>query len=1167
MNAPASSAVWSAGDTVDGRYRVIGELGRGGMGVVHRVRHLGWGIDMAVKSPRPELFDGPGDQALFVREAEAWVSLGLHPHVCACHYVRVVGGVPRVFAEYVEGGSLAEWIGDGRLYAGGARQAVARVLDTAVQVARGLEHAHHRGLVHQDVKPANVLLDGAGTAKITDFGLARSKAAVVPPGATSGPGAASGPGVGVPVPELSVLVPWGGMTVVYASPEQLTGDSVGRRSDVYSFAVTVLEMITGRAWWSAGPVAGLALEEYLGDAANPVAAPPELANLLRRCLRQSPAGRPPSMADIADVLTEIHEQQTGSPYSRPAPRAADLRADELNNRGLSLLDLDRTADAERAFAEALSVDPHHVGAVYNAGLLSWRTGAITDAELVSRLEALPQVTEAEADAHTHAATGTGPDASWQTRLHLARVHLERGDLGAARALLDVLARERPDDTDARAAAEAAADGSVADAHRIETRALGEPFQLTPPIRLLARHEVSGYLPIRFSPDGRLALSGHWDGGLRLWDTATGATRPALMGGGEELLGVDLTPDGSYALSTDRGGTVRFWDVAARDCVRVIPAAAAPRGCPVRLSADGRVGVWIGPDGHVQAWEPRTGTRLWSLGPAVDGALDGSRYEVSPDGRHVLTAEEDGARLWSTADGRYRALTTGSRAHSLCFAPDGRLAVVACEDATIRIWDAVAGRLIRTLTGHTAAAGHLAVGDGGRRLLSGSTGEHTVRVWEVDTGRCLRTFSTGRHGMHHVGFPDAGDDRFGCSVGGHPELPTNRWRLPDTTYAAEPHVIKPREYAEVSRLGGLAEGLLTEARRALANGRHRPALDLLTTLRRLPGYERAPQVLAVWHELARSARHVSLRAAWSRPLDAGHLAYGAVTGIGLAANARLAVSGQGDGTIRVWDLDSGECNRVIADHRSSVSEVALTDDGRHVLCFGFKPQAITRWPLHGDGRRLAAPHWDLTRTVRFTGDGRHALFGSGEGTVRRWDLDEDRCVSALGPAGPVDVISPSADGRLAAIGDCTGVVRLWDLDAGRCLRTWKGPKEPVLSACLSADGRLALSTHMVMSSGAKDEPIRLWEAGSKRCVRTFTGHEGWVSAVRFTPDARFAFSAGHDGTVRMWDVATGRCLHVLEGHQERIRHLELTTDLRNLLSAGDDGLRLWHLDWELAADGR
>ncbi|WP_328885693.1 protein kinase domain-containing protein [Streptomyces sp. NBC_00316] len=1135
MNAPTSSADWSTGQTVDGRYRVIGELGRGGMGVVHRVRHLAWGVDMAVKSSRPELFRGPGDQEMFVREAEAWVSLGLHPNVCACHYVRVIDGVPRVFAEYVDGGSLAEWISDGRLYTGDARQVLARVLDTAVQAARGLEHAHGRGLVHQDVKPANILLDNAGAAKITDFGLARSKASVAPAGLETAPGA-------------SVLVPSGGMTVGYASPEQLAGQPVGRRSDVYSFAVSVLEMFTGGAHWSSGAVAGMALEQYLADPPNPVAVPERVADLLRHCLRQDPADRLSSMARIADELAKIYEHETGTTYPRRAPQEADLRADELNNRGLSLLDLGRVADAEQAFAQALAVDPHHAGAVYNGGLLRWRTGAITDVELVARLEAIPQESDSSGS----------PGSYWQVRLHLARVHLERGDLEAAH-VLHSLARERPDHAEVQAALEAASSGSVADARLTKIRALSEPYEVPgAPVRLLARHEVGGYFPVRFTPDGRLAMTGHWDGALRLWDTATGELRRTLRGHRRQVQGVDLTPDGAYALSTSRDGTVRFWDLTTGRCSRVMRAGSGTTRHPIRLSADGRVGVWVGEDGRVQVWDPWTGTCRWSLRKPLRAVLDDSLYEVSADGRHVLTAEEGGARLWRLADGRSRAMAAGSPAHSMCFSPDGRLAAVGDRDRVIRLWDVVDGRQLRTLTGHTGAPHHLALSNSGRLLLSGSTADNTVRVWELDSGRCLRTFGVGRGGVRHVGFPDA-DDRFGFSVDQQLSPPMRRWRLPGAGYAAEPQVIKPREYAEVSRLGGLAEKLLAQAHQAMSSGQHRSALGLLISARAIPGYERAPQLLAAWHELGRSARHVELRAAWSRPLDAGHLSYGAITAIGVAAGARLAVSGQGDGTIRVWDLDRGACTRILDDHRGRVGEVALSDDGRHVLCYATNPLAITRWRLEDGERRQLTPDRDMTRTVMFTGDRRHAWFGSGDGAVRRWDLDDDRCVGATGPSGPVNVISTSADARLAAVGDTRGVVRLWDLGAGTCLRTWAGPAHPILAACLSADGRLAMSTCM------DDARIRLWDAGTERCLREFEGHEGWVSAVRFTPDARFAFSAGHDKTVRMWEVASGRCLHVLEGHQERIRYLELTADLRNLVSAGDDGIRLWQLDWELTAD--
>lgn len=105
-------AQWRVGDVVDGRYRVTGVHGQGAMGLVHRVRHLGWNIDLAVKSPRAHAYQDARRRERFVTEAEEWVALGLHPHVCACYYVRTLDGVPRIFAEDVSGGSLRERIAD-----------------------------------------------------------------------------------------------------------------------------------------------------------------------------------------------------------------------------------------------------------------------------------------------------------------------------------------------------------------------------------------------------------------------------------------------------------------------------------------------------------------------------------------------------------------------------------------------------------------------------------------------------------------------------------------------------------------------------------------------------------------------------------------------------------------------------------------------------------------------------------------------------------------------------------------------------------------------------------------------------------------------------------------------------------------------------------------------
>jgi serine/threonine protein kinase len=162
---------WQVGDVVLDLYEIKDIYTAGGMGLVYRARHHSWNIDLVIKSPRPEVIARAGGSEAFIREAETWMELGLHPHIVTCHYVRTIDGVPRVFAEYVDGGSLKDWIDDGLLYEGGCDKSLVRILDVSIQFARGLAYAHEKNLVHRDVKPANVLVTADGTVKVTDFGL------------------------------------------------------------------------------------------------------------------------------------------------------------------------------------------------------------------------------------------------------------------------------------------------------------------------------------------------------------------------------------------------------------------------------------------------------------------------------------------------------------------------------------------------------------------------------------------------------------------------------------------------------------------------------------------------------------------------------------------------------------------------------------------------------------------------------------------------------------------------------------------------------------------------------------------------------------------------------------------------------------------------------------
>ena len=138
--------IWQIGDVILDRYEVQQIFTSGGMGLVYRVYHRGWGMALAVKSPRPEFLQTAEQIESFEREAETWVNLGLHPHIVSCYYIRRLGGIPRIFAEFVEGGTLADWIRSRKLYEGGPEQALKRILDVATQFAWGLHYAHEKGL-------------------------------------------------------------------------------------------------------------------------------------------------------------------------------------------------------------------------------------------------------------------------------------------------------------------------------------------------------------------------------------------------------------------------------------------------------------------------------------------------------------------------------------------------------------------------------------------------------------------------------------------------------------------------------------------------------------------------------------------------------------------------------------------------------------------------------------------------------------------------------------------------------------------------------------------------------------------------------------------------------------------------------------------------------------
>jgi len=291
---------WERGSMILGEYHVEDILGEGGMGKVYLlVRSRNAVHKFAVK--RNRIKDHASRQN-FLNELQTWIDLPEHPHLVPCRFFRTVGDELVIFAEYVVGGSLSERIQSGALHR------LEDILDMAIQFAWGLQAMHDMGLVHQDVKPGNALIARDGTLRVSDFGLARARAA-------SGEESS-------PHPQQSVLVSFGGMTRAYCSPEQANRQRLTPKTDIWSWGVSVLEMFTGEVLWSSGVAAPEALSACLegqsgGNGSQTLPPmPPGVVKVLRRCFEVDPADRWPTLLEAADALTMVYQQVCGMLYHR-----------------------------------------------------------------------------------------------------------------------------------------------------------------------------------------------------------------------------------------------------------------------------------------------------------------------------------------------------------------------------------------------------------------------------------------------------------------------------------------------------------------------------------------------------------------------------------------------------------------------------------------------------------------------------------------------------------------------------------------------------------------------------------------------------------------------------------------------------------------------------------
>jgi len=342
---------YERGAMIHDRYEVI-DIRRGGMGVVFLCYDHTDREPVALKSFQARLLESPRAVARFEQEALTWLRLEKHRHIVQARLVQRIGERPFLILEHISGpegldADLRSWIERNRV-------TLPLALTFGLQIALGMQHATQRvpGLVHRDLKPANILVTQDGVAKVTDFGLVRSLDQDDPPESD----AEAAPAASPHLTRVGAVLG----TAPYLSPEQCRPGPVDQRADIYAFGCVLYEMLTGHTVFAAHT-----FDEWVQAHLNETPAfpptllaslPPGLTALTLACLQKQPGDRPASWSAIVASLAAIYTQVTGE---APALEISgpELAAHELMDKGYSLTELGKYAEAIAAYDRAIALQP------------------------------------------------------------------------------------------------------------------------------------------------------------------------------------------------------------------------------------------------------------------------------------------------------------------------------------------------------------------------------------------------------------------------------------------------------------------------------------------------------------------------------------------------------------------------------------------------------------------------------------------------------------------------------------------------------------------------------------------------------------------------------------------------------------------------------------------